>query len=117
LYNCKDTVSEEDEQNCEITWENNIAENALPITLTHELLPCVDDDICASNDDFDDGFLNGVVIGKDQAEAKEVIWTFDIIKENEGGLVEALETANIAVSDKNKDSGRAINIATSVPVL
>src|SRR5690606_18309863 len=55
-YNCKGTASEGNDQSCEITWANNIAENALPITLTHELIPCEVGDICASNDDFEDGF-------------------------------------------------------------
>src|SRR5690606_28976944 len=50
LYSCKGTASEGtegNEQSCIITWANNIAENALPITLTHELLPCEVGDICA----------------------------------------------------------------------
>src|SRR5690606_9441044 len=122
-YECKagdgtqTSFNEGDTVSCSVSWSEDIASNALPIALTHELLPCGDGDICASNDDFDDGFLSGVVVGMSQASDKNAIWNFGIIKENEGGLVEALETANIAVLAKSNDPARAINIATSDPVL
>src|SRR5690606_14220765 len=103
--------TEGNEQSCIITWANNIAENALPITLTHELIPCEVGDICASNDDFDGGFLNGVVIGKTQATGKEVRWTFGV---QQDGLVEAVETATVKASARYAKDNALVNIIKSV---
>src|SRR5690606_10448589 len=102
--------NEDDRVSCDISWEETIAPNALPITLTHKSLPCGEGVICASDADFDGDFLKGVVIANALPAIKKANWTFGVLNHE---LVEAPQTANIAVSAKNKDSGRAINIATS----
>src|SRR5690606_9816520 len=116
LYNCKLMASEGEGQtpfdegdtvSCSVSWSEDIASNALPIALTHELLPCGDGDICASNDDLEDGFLNGVVIGKDQAANKEVSWTFRVQQDE---LVEAVETATVKTSARYAKDDALVNI-------
>src|SRR5690606_19100892 len=110
-YNCKGTASEGNDQSCEITWENNIAENALPITLTHALLPCEGGDICASDADFDGDFLKGVVIANAQPAVKKANWTFGV---QQDGLVEAVETATIKTSARYAKDDALVNINKSV---